>query len=157
MVFVPEGSFLMGLSDEGVERIQEICGSECKRYTYKSERPQHEVYLDAYWIDRTEVTNAMYASFLNQMGNQTFDNGYYIWLLEEWSKIENVEGEWIPKSGYADHPVEAVSWYGAEAYCAWTGRRLPTEAEWEKAARGEDGRLFPWGNDFNRGLFNTKE
>lgn len=156
MVFVPEGPFLMGLSDENVEYIMEMCGSDCRRNSFQSQQPQHEVYLDSYWIDRTEVTNEMYAAFLNQEGNQTFGDGYYIWLEEEWSSLENVEGEWIPKSGYADHPVEAVSWYGARAYCAWAGRRLPTEAEWEKAARGEDGRLFPWGNDFNRSLFNTK-
>ena len=134
MVYIPAGTFLMGSSSDDPD-------------TYPDEFPQHEVYLDAFWIDRTEVTNAMYAAFLNAEGNRS--EGGATWLDADdygvW--IEESSGEWSPMSGYEDHPVVEVTWYGAKAYCEWAGRRLPTEAEWEKAARGEDGRLYPWGDD----------
>jgi serine/threonine-protein kinase len=114
------------------------------------------VYLDAYWIDQTEVTNAMFAEFLNEMGNQR--EGKYTWLdsddEENEERIDWEGGEWRPKSGYGDHPVIEVTWYGARAYCEWAGRRLPTEAQWEKAARGTDGRTYPWGDEFNGKLLN---
>ena len=109
------------------------------------EMPQHKVYLDAFWIDRTEVTNARYAAFLNTSGNQ--EEGGTTWLDtdSEYCRIEQDGDEFRPEEGYGDHPVIEVSWYGAAAYCEWAGRRLPTEAQWEKAARGTDGRMYPWG------------
>lgn len=111
------------------------------------EQPVHSVYLDAYWIDRTEVTNAMYAAFLNEQGNQS--EGEEIWPDDDDEDILIIMegGSWQPLSGYEDHPVIMVSWYGAQAYCEWAGRRMPSEAEWEKAARGTDGRMYPWGNE----------
>ena len=109
------------------------------------EMPQHKVYLDGFWIDRTEVTNARYAAFLNTSGNQ--EEGGTTWLDtdSEYCRIEQDGDEFRPEEGYGDHPVIEVSWYGAAAYCEWAGRRLPTEAQWEKAARGTDGRMYPWG------------
>ena len=110
------------------------------------EQPAHAVALDGFWIDRTEVTNEQYAAFLNEEGNQ--DEGGTTWLdlNEEDSLVERVGDEYRPKGGYADHPMVEVSWYGAAAYCEWAGARLPTEAEWEYAARGTDGRKYPWGS-----------
>ncbi|MCS6994880.1 MAG: formylglycine-generating enzyme family protein, partial [Anaerolineales bacterium] len=129
MVYVPAGEFLMG-SPAGVG--------------WSDERPQHVVYLDAFWIDRTEVTNAMYARFLNERGNQ--EEGGVTWLDEGYARVHQSGGRWAADAGYEEHPVVAVSWFGAAAYCEWAGARLPTEAEWEKAARGTDGRTYPWGD-----------
>jgi formylglycine-generating enzyme required for sulfatase activity/tRNA A-37 threonylcarbamoyl transferase component Bud32 len=128
MVHVPAGEFIMG-SDEGAG----------------DEQPVHTVYLDAFYIDETEVTNAQFAQFLNEQGNQ--EEGGVTWLDigNENCLITESGGQYQPKSGYSDHPVIEVSWYGANAYCQWAGKRLPTEAEWEKAARGTDERTYPWG------------
>jgi serine/threonine-protein kinase len=141
MVHVPAGEFTMG-SDE-----------------YSDEQPVHTVYLDGFYIDETEVTNAQFAQFLNEQGNQ--EEGGVTWLDigDEDCLISQSGGQYQPKSGYSDHPVIEVSWYGANAYCQWAGKRLPTEAEWEKAARGTDGRTYPWGNDFDchKGNFDDEQ
>jgi formylglycine-generating enzyme required for sulfatase activity len=130
MVGVPAGTFEMG-SPEGDE----------------DEQPVHDVTLDGFWLDQTEMTNAQFAAFLNEEGNQ--EEGDVTWLdvEDEDCLIEQSGGEFQPKRGYADHPVIEVSWYGARAYCEWAGGRLPTEAEWEYAARGSEGHIYPWGDE----------
>lgn len=95
----------------------------------EDEKPQHRVWLDRYEIDAYEVTTAQYAAFLAQEK-----------LSPPW------QWEAVDPAQHHDRPVIGVSWFDAEAYCRWLGARLPTEAEWEKAARGSDGRLFPWGH-----------
>ena len=134
MVLIPAGEFEMGDPfNEGT--------------TY--ERPVHTVSLDAFYIDVYEVTNAMYAKFLNAMGKHVGDTGH-IWLDigDGDEMIELVGGQYQPKAGFEDYAVVEVSWYGASAYAQWAGKRLPTEAEWEKAARGgQVGERYPWGND----------
>jgi formylglycine-generating enzyme required for sulfatase activity len=132
MVYVPAGEFEMG-STEGEG----------------DEQPVHTVALDAFWIDRTEVTSAQFAAFLNKRGNQAEGGATWLDLWSEYCLIEQADGEFRSKSGYANHPVIKVSWYGAAAYCEWAGARLPTEAEWEYAARGPENRVFPWGHDFD--------
>ena len=117
-VYVPEGEFLMGSNG----------------YT-SDEQPQHTVYLDAFWIDKTEVTNAMY--------RKCVESG----ICEQ------------PNCNYSDsqkndHPVVCVDWNQAHSYCQWAGGRLPSEAEWEKAARGTDGRTYPWGENIDCGRAN---
>jgi formylglycine-generating enzyme required for sulfatase activity len=136
IVYIPAGEFLMGSTemDTGVDY---------------DEFPQHMVYLDAYWMDQTVITNAMFASFLNEMGNQV--EGRVTWLdaSDEDVLIYQADGVWQPYSGYEQHPAVEVTWFGAQAYCQWAGRRLPTEAEWEKAARGSDERIYPWGDEID--------
>jgi len=130
MVYVPGGTFEMG----GLPDTEQF--------------GPHPVTLDAFWIDQTEVTNAQFAAFLNDQGNQM--GAEYTWLEVE--QIENAQIDlkddlFQPEAGKADHPVVEVSWEGALAYCKWVGGRLPTEAEWEYAARGPAGYIYPWGND----------
>jgi formylglycine-generating enzyme required for sulfatase activity len=98
-------------------------------HALEDERPAHRVWLDIFAIDRYEVTTAQYAEFLGA-GKQTSP-----W---QWETVE--------LSRHSDRPVIGVSWDDAGAYCQWKGKRLPTEAEWEKSARGTDGRPYPWGN-----------
>jgi formylglycine-generating enzyme required for sulfatase activity len=96
---------------------------------YNAEKPQHRVYLDGYWIYKYPVTVAQYRKFCRVTGRQ-----------------EPPPPDWGWKD---DHPIVNVTWHDAVAYCQWAGVRLPTEAEWEKAARGTDGRKYPWGNEWD--------
>jgi formylglycine-generating enzyme required for sulfatase activity len=114
-VFVPAGEYLMGRGNAGSG----------------VHSPQHIVHLDAFWIDKYEVSNAMYLKCMKA--------GVCTELVSDNLVYKN----WI----YRNHPVTYVVWEQAQVYCEWAGRRLPIEAEWEKAARGTDGRLYPWGNE----------
>jgi formylglycine-generating enzyme required for sulfatase activity len=133
-VFVPAGSFLMG-SVQG----DPLASSD--------EFPQRTVTVDAFWLDQTEVTNTHFAAFLNEEGNQEEGGVTWLELLSSYVLIESPDGVFQPKAGFEDHPVIGVSWYGARAYCEWIGGRLPTEAEWEYAARGPDSLIYPWGSE----------
>jgi serine/threonine-protein kinase len=161
MVYVPAGEFEMGSDWEDLLPFYNACkrendGDWCERIG-QDEKPKHTVYLDAYWIDKTEVTNAMYAEFLNEVGNQYLDNENYHRYLMGVYMIEEDDGVWEVVGGYEDHPVKSVAWQGALDYCHWAGRRLPTEAEWEKAARGTDGRTYPWGEEISCDYVNYKD
>jgi len=109
-VYIPEGEFIMGRGNSG-------------------DAPAHAVYMDAFWMDRVEVTNAMYLKCINAgiCTNPASDNIYY----NKWA--------------YRNHPIIYITWYQSNEYCQWADRRLPTEAEWEKSARGTDSRPYPWG------------
>ena len=121
MVRIPAGTFLMG-SDRKVDRN-----------AYPAEFPQRKVYLDAYEIDKYEVTTVQFLKFVLASNRDPLID----WQYDGGNFQETM----------ANHPVMHVSWFDADAYCKWAGKRLPTSAEWEKAARGEDGRIFPWGNE----------
>ena len=137
MVYVPAGEFQMGCDESNPS---ESCNSD--------EQPLHPVYLDAYYIDKYEVTNAQYARFLNVMGNQEEGGGTWLDAGDTDVRIHESGGVWQVDAGYENHPVTEVTWYGARAYCQWQGKRLPTEAEWQKAARGSsDTRVYSWGDD----------
>ncbi|MFQ5855734.1 MAG: formylglycine-generating enzyme family protein [Anaerolineae bacterium] len=138
MVFVPAGDFILG-SEDGRD----------------DEKPVRRVYLDAFYIDRYEATNAEYVEFLNTIGGHhgrcegydcidTQDEDPDSHILYSFSRRG-----YVAEPGYGRHPVIKVSWYGAKAYCEHRGKRLPAEAEWEKAARGPEGLAYPWGNEFD--------
>jgi formylglycine-generating enzyme required for sulfatase activity len=161
MVTIPAGAFLMGTPESEVDEIEKL-GRE--RKYIEREVPQHEVTLAAYAIGRYPVTNAEFARFLEDGGYRNPD----YWTEAGWQQKES-EG-WTQPRYWEDEkwndpaqPVVGVTWYEAAAYCRWlaakTGKpyRLPSEAEWEKAARGTDGRRYPWGNAWDAGLCNNKE
>jgi serine/threonine-protein kinase len=158
MVYVPAGEFQMGTADEEADDALKHCDmpnyAECQPAWFEREQPAHTVALDAFWIDSTEVTNAQFATFLNEQGNQEEAGVTWLWLEHDYSLIELADDSFQPKDGYADHPVTMVSFPGAVAYCEWAGGRLPTEAEWEYVARGPEGRIFPWGDTFDGMLLN---
>ena len=97
-----------------------------------------------FYIDKYEVTNAEYAAFFNEKGNQS--EGGVTWLEDD-SMIKKRGSQFTPKSGYGDHPMIEVSWYGAKAYCEWAGKRLPTEYEWELVATFGGTTSGPWGDE----------
>ena len=109
------------------------------------EAPLHRVYVRDFWIDRHKVTNAEFAAFLNATGLRPPGSPRRYDEDDEDARIRLRDGRWIGDAGFEGHPAVEVSWFGARDYCAWKGRRLPTEAEWEKAARGDDRRPYPWG------------
>lgn len=134
MVLIPAGEFQMGSIDN---------------HASKDEMPVHTVYVDAFYMDQYPVTNAQFKVFLNANPDwcksplfkmhisKNFHNGFY---LQHWDKNEYPADK-------ADHPVVHISWYAAMAYAEWAGKRLPTEAEWERAARGGmRNTIYPWGN-----------
>jgi formylglycine-generating enzyme required for sulfatase activity/serine/threonine protein kinase len=132
-VYVPAGIFWMGSEGKAAQA---------------DEKPRRVVYLDAFWIDQHEVTNEMYARCVRAGACQPPEK-----------QSSSTRLFYYGKEQFQDYPVVYVSWVDASAYCKWAGRRLPTEAEWEKAARGVDGRLFPWGEaapDSSRLNFNQR-
>ena len=140
----------MVLIDAGEFRMGSNSGSS-------NEKPVHSVYVDAFYMDEYEVTNAEYAEFLNAKGKHAEAGKEWYYMGYQLSRIEYVSRKYQVKGGYENHPVTFVSWYGAMAYAEWKGKRLPTEAEWEKAARGSlSGQKYPWGNaiDSNRANYN---
>lgn len=157
MVIVPEGQFFMGSTQQDIAKLLESDRNiEAERL--ENEVPQRTVSLNAYLIDKYPVTNAHYKLFV-EAGGYTQKS---LWSDAGWQYIvqakplENNELDAV-FHGESDCPVVNISWYEAEAFAAWSGKRLPTEAEWEKAARGTDGRIYPWGNAFDKTRLNCAE
>lgn len=144
---VPAGVFLMGTPVVDLSGLAQRYGGT--RESYREESPQHAVHVDAFWIARTPVSNALYAAYVAATGATP---------PLRWRGTH-------PPVALLEHPVVDVTWHDAQAFCAWLnahwsgpGRvRLPSEAEWERAARGLDGRSFPWGEPFSLEQANTRE
>jgi formylglycine-generating enzyme required for sulfatase activity len=128
MCLVPAGTFMMGCN--------EAVDNECDPWVptwVPNEKPYHEVNLDAFEIDKYEVTAGEFKACVDARGCTAADTD---------------QDCTYGVSGQESHPINCVDWNEAKAYCEWAGKRLPTEAEWDKAARGTDGRKYPWGNDY---------
>jgi iron(II)-dependent oxidoreductase len=128
ILLVPAGAFWMGRDDGPPE-----------------EAPLHRVFLTDFWIERHPVTNAEFAAFLDATGPEPRGAERRYDADDPDARIRLRGGRWTADPGFGDHPAVEVSWFGARDFCRWRGRRLPTEAEWEKAARGTDRRPYPWG------------
>jgi formylglycine-generating enzyme required for sulfatase activity len=139
MVYVPAGEFEMGSDEEEVDFALQLCreyDTNCRRQYFSVEQPAHTVVLDGFWMDKTEVTYSQYsqcesAGACDELG---------------------CPGERLLEDG--EYPAVCMIWDQAAAYCEWVEARLPTEAEWEYAARGPDGRRYPWGDEFNEMVLN---
>ncbi len=118
------------------------------------EQPVHQVYLDEFYIDRFEVNNDQYAAFLNDIDRNADEEGHLLLDMRDADVQIRYDERYAPIPGTEQRPVAEVSWYGARAYCTWAGMQLPTEAMWEKAARGIDGRIYPWGDSIDRSRAN---
>ncbi|MGF1570817.1 MAG: formylglycine-generating enzyme family protein [Nodosilinea sp.] len=157
MVLVPAGVYTIGSNEA------------------EDTQPVHQIFLNAFQIHRYEVTNAQYAEFLNSLKIQSLQNAAagevrssdlpeaaiplliegsegrqqrpLIALDDEHSRIAIQNGQFVPQSSYEDHPVTEITWLGASKFCEWLSARLPTEVEWEAAARGFEERIYPWGSE----------
>lgn len=151
MVLIEAGWFEMGSTKEQMDAAYQLgkkYNKDTKRAWFKSEKPQHRVWVDAYYIDKTEVTNREYRQFMEASG---YERKEY-WSAEGWKFIQQKKitepRYWSnPEFNQPNQPVIGISWYEAEAYASWAGKKLPTEAQWEKAARGNDKRKYAWGNE----------
>jgi formylglycine-generating enzyme required for sulfatase activity len=137
MVAVPAGEFIMGTDEQDPQEKAMEYG--IMKPWFNDEHPAHRVNLPLYFIDTYEVTKADYLKFAQATGRRP---------PMDWQN-----GQYPP--GKERHPIEEVAWEDANAYCLWAGKRLPTEAEWEKAARGPDGLKYPWGNEFDENRANV--
>lgn len=149
MVYIPAGAFLYGSSDDDKDARD-------------NEKPQRMIDLPAFYMDVYPITNEQFSVFLNKKNPGL--NQLKSWInlegghAKERCRIQKSERRgYKAENGYEKHPVVYVTWYGAEEYAKWAGKRLPTEQEWEKAARGIRGRIYPWGDQFDRELCNSDE
>ena len=146
MVFVPAGPFFLGSTEEQIDAAHESYGGS--RVLFESEYPQRTVDVASFYIDRTEVTQRQYSAFVEATGRGV------PFVDRDWASPYNWRQGGYPE-GLGDHPVVLVSYEDAKAYCQWAGKSIPTEAEWEKAARGTDGRRYPWGDEWEKSRLNS--
>lgn len=137
MILVPAGEFVMGTDKTDPEKTHLKIGTV--KPLYLDQQPERRLHLDAFYIDRFEVTNREYDKFVRA------------------TKFSEVPTHWkdrVVPAGLEDHPVTNITWREALSFALWAGKTLPTESQWEKAARGTEGRLYPWGNDYQKGMAN---
>lgn len=169
MCDIPAGEFLRGSTPDQLQQFEALCvkyESPCTIDSFEDELPQRRVVLPAYRIDRVEVTNREFQRFADAEGYQTVAEkrgSSKVWNddIRVRDFIVTTGATWRQPGGAGtsvvdreDYPVVHIAWADADAYCKWAGKRLPTEAEWERAARGDDGLVFPWGNDWQENAGN---
>ncbi|MBI5598608.1 MAG: SUMF1/EgtB/PvdO family nonheme iron enzyme [Deltaproteobacteria bacterium] len=132
MVYIPSGEFIMGSDEVDAQALGKEFGLRKGRF-YEDESPRRKVSLDGFYMDIYEVTNRAYKEFVDATG---------------YNAPGNRENRAYPPEA-AEHPVTNVTWFDAHAFCQWAGKRLPTEEEWEKAYRGPNGNIYPWGTEFD--------
>lgn len=159
MVLIPEGAFVMGAESEALVAACEQLRNGCQASWFESANPIHEVWLDAYYIDAFEVTNDQFVEFLIEIGShEKACSEEDCWVAADSRIFRSGLGVYEIRRAEATYPVTGVTWYGAAAFCNWRDARLPTEAEWEKAASWDVNAskkyYYPWGNRFDGMLTN---
>jgi formylglycine-generating enzyme required for sulfatase activity len=154
-VWVPAGTFTMGTDPAAIAKLKAAGPPDWVAPALDTEAPEHDVTLThGYWIDRDEVTNVAFDAFVDAGGYTT--QAY--WSDDGWEWLAGKDASRLPLHCQGDVPEQprmCLTWYEAEAYAAWRGGRLPTEAEWEYAARGSKSTVYPWGNEFDTARANV--
>jgi formylglycine-generating enzyme required for sulfatase activity len=155
MRLIPSGEFIMGSTQGDIQSARELDRDgdtfplSHESYALSHETPQFELFLPAYYMSVFTVTNEQFARFFTELhpGRATLE--FWVYSTPHIIKRECEGQPYRVEPGFERHPAIHVTWFGAEAYCRWAKMRLPTEVEWEKAARGTDARLLPWGNEWH--------
>jgi formylglycine-generating enzyme required for sulfatase activity len=148
MRLIPAGEFLMGSTREQIEAAKAM-DKDGPQFPLLHETPQFRASVPDFYIGVYTVTNEQFARFLSETTPNAEELQGWVTWLDGIAALTSNSGLYEPRKGFEEHPAINVTWFGAEAYCKWAGLRLPYEIEWEKAARGDDGRIFPWGNEWD--------
>jgi formylglycine-generating enzyme required for sulfatase activity len=156
MILIPGSVFQMGATANSLAEECALFREGCQNDWFSASEPVHTVLLDSYYFDAHEVTNAAYVEFLNQSGDLACQEQPC--LDPEHTEVVLEDDAYLVPDELAQHPAAGITWFGATAFCEWREARLPTEAEWEKAAawddEGSSARRYPWGDDFDGQIVN---